>query len=79
MEKKTIYLIIAAVILIGAIALWWWMNPSAPEVPENVSGDAEGTAIDFEGDTTAGISQDLQEIDLDETDFQSVDSDLNQL
>lgn len=78
--KWRIWIIVAAVILLGAFA-WWgytvWRNKSIPppsstaETPVPLSGE----------DTAAAIDQDLQAVDLGNVgeELDQLDADINQL
>lgn len=75
MSKKTLYLIIVIIVLVG-IGAWWWMQapvthaPSTGQLPQSAAGTS---------DTTASINQDLQNITIQTSDFQSIDSDVSSL
>ncbi len=75
MSKRTLYIIIGIIILL-AIGVWWWMQapvthaPSTGQVPQGAAGTS---------DTTASINQDLQNITIQDPNFQSIDTDVNSL
>ncbi len=63
MNRKSIYILIVIVVAVG---LWFWMNQYASPVVT-------------EGDTTASINQDLNNIAVQDPDFNTIDTDLNSL
>ncbi len=84
MDKKSIY-IIAAVVIIAA-GIWFWLNQpvsNAPvvETPQGsavTGGNVTGGAV-TEADNTASINQDLNNITVEDPDFKNIDTDLNSL
>ncbi|MBI4085896.1 MAG: hypothetical protein HY433_01470 [Candidatus Liptonbacteria bacterium] len=78
MNKNIIIIGVVAVLLI--VGVWLSKAPvSRAPVTEGLPlQDATGTTLQT-GDTTGIINQDLQNITVEEPDFQSIDSDLNSL
>lgn len=78
-NKKTAYIIAAIVVLI-AVGAWLWLQapvsqaPSAGELPQGATGAAVQAS-----DTTSAIDQDFQNINIEDPNFQSIDSDVNSL
>ncbi len=78
-NKKTAY-IIAAIVILVAVGAWLWLQepvsqaPSAGVPPQGATG-----ATVQASDTTSAIDQDLQNINIEDADFQSIDSDVNSL
>lgn len=79
-NKKTAY-IIAAIIILMAVGAWLWLQapvsqaPSAGELPPQ---GATGATVQA-SDTTSAIDQGLQNINIEDPNFQSIDSDVNSL
>lgn len=84
MNKKTfsIVSVIVAVLIIGA---WWWSKapvsqaPNAGEPSQDTTGIQSTTGAAIQSDTTGIINQDLQNITVEDPDFQSIDSDVDSL
>ena len=74
MDKKSIYIIVAVVIIV--VGIWFWMNQSTSNAP--TEGTSQGSAV-MESDSTASINQDLNNIAVQESDFNSIDADVNSL
>ncbi|MEK7546659.1 MAG: hypothetical protein AAB536_00550 [Patescibacteria group bacterium] len=76
MDKKSIYIIIAVVVV--AAALWFWVNQpaSAPGAP--ISGTPKENAVTG-SDTTGAINQDLNSIMIEDSNFKTIDNDINSL
>ncbi|MBI4085069.1 MAG: hypothetical protein HY432_01000 [Candidatus Liptonbacteria bacterium] len=74
MDKKSLYAIIAVVVIIIAGA-WLWLN-SERTSDVSAPGTQGGTSA---GNDTASINQDLDNINVEEPDFKGIDSDLNSL
>ncbi len=79
--KKTV---IAIIVLVVVIALgWWWYSSRQPAVqPETAASydQVQATSsFDSGSDKTGAIAQDLDKINVGETNASEVDSALNQL
>lgn len=75
MSKKTLSIIIIIVILLG-IGAWLWMQAPVTQAPS--TGQTPQSSAET-NDTTASINQDLQNIAIEDPNFQSIDSDVNSL
>ena len=75
MSKKTLYIISIIIILLG-IGAWLWTQAPVTQAPS--TGQAPQGAAET-SDTTASINQDLQNIIVEDPNFQSIDSDVNSL
>lgn len=75
MSKKTLYIIIVIIVLLG-IGAWWWMQAPVTHAPS--TGQVPQGAVE-PSDTTASINQDLQNITVQDPNFQSIDTDVNSL
>ncbi|MDO8664353.1 MAG: hypothetical protein Q7K44_02275 [Candidatus Liptonbacteria bacterium] len=82
MDKKSIYIIVAVAII--AVGIWFWFNQPVSNAP--VGGTfapvgvtpPQGGAV-TEADNTASINQDLNNITVEDPDFNTIDTDLNSL
>ncbi|HUX35851.1 MAG TPA: hypothetical protein VMV71_02350 [Candidatus Paceibacterota bacterium] len=73
MDKKIIYLIVAVVVILAGI--WLWMSQPSSGVP---AGAPQGSAVTG-NDTTASINQDLNNVTVQDPNFNAIDTDLNSL
>jgi len=73
MDKKSLYILIAIVVI--AAGVWFWMSQPSSNVPY---GAPQGSAVTG-NDTTASINQDLNNITVQDPSFNTIDTDLNSL
>lgn len=73
MNKNTIYLFIALLIIVAGV--WFWMNQPVLNAP--TTGTPQGNVA--ANDTTAAINQDVNAINIQDPDFTNIDSDVNSL
>jgi hypothetical protein len=76
---KTFLIIVIILAVIGVVA--WWIAKSPSPEPANNYNPSANNQIQQEDDTSAAINSDLQKIDVGspESDFQSIDNELNNL
>jgi cytoskeletal protein RodZ len=71
--KKTIYIVIAIVLIGGGVWFWKFRTPAkAPTTADNSNSSVNS-------DNAASMSADLNNINVQDADFQSIDTDTNSL
>jgi hypothetical protein len=73
MNKKTVYLFIVAVVVVGFLA-WTWMKAPVSKAPDQAAMQ-QGNARD----SIASINNDLNATVVNDPDYTSIDGDLNSL
>ena len=71
MNKNLIYTLVVIVVIVSGA--WFWMNP----VSSPTGGTSQKGVV--ETDNAASINQDLNAINVQDPDFNSIDADLNSL
>ncbi len=75
MDKKAVYLIIAVIVI--ALAAWFWMKqPASAPAPAAPATGMQGTTG---ADDTASINKDINNITVQDPNFNAIDQGVNSL